>query len=303
MKMLLRLIPKLSRSAILSLSLAAVSFVIYLSNFRNLGSGDSVPASLLPIVLLTEGRIHFDSYEQHYKDTGNPVYFFVHTNRGVVSSYPLATGLLATPLYAIPVLWWKVIHKPTIEEWISFAGVMEKVAAAAITSISIAVFFITCRALNCQEVTAFWLSAAFAFGSEALSTSSQGLYMHGPGILFMLLSTFLALKQTELPTPKLALLLGLSCGIAIAIRLNNVLFVGPLLCWIRWKQPRRFFLTLVSTSVVVIALLANNRACYGNFTGAYVMNFGTRFLAGLEGVLFSPARGLLIYFRWRFSRS
>ena len=67
--------------------------MIYLS-VKTLGSGDTVPASLLPIVLLTEGRIYFDSYEQHYKDTGNPVYFFVHTKRGLVSSYPLATGLL-----------------------------------------------------------------------------------------------------------------------------------------------------------------------------------------------------------------
>jgi hypothetical protein len=62
-----------------------------------------------------------------------------------VSTYPLATGFLATPIYTIPVLGWKIIHKPTIEEWISFAGIMEKAAAAAITSISIIVFFYTCR--------------------------------------------------------------------------------------------------------------------------------------------------------------
>lgn len=83
---------------------------------------------------------------------------------------------------------------------------------------------------------------------------------------------------------------------AIAVRPNNVLFVGSLLCWILWKQPRKFFLTLVSTSVVVIPLLAYNIAYYGNVTGTYTMAFGTPFLTGLEGVLFSPARGLLIYF-------
>ena len=286
----------LSRDAAISLSLAAVSFVIYLSNFKTIAAEDTVPASLLPIVLLTEGRIYFDSYEQHYKDTGNPVYFFVHTNRGFVSSYPLATGLLATPVYAMPVLWWKVTRSPTIEDWISFAGIMEKVAAAAIVSISIVVFFYTCRALNCREVTAFWLSAAFAFGSEAWSTSSQGLWMHGPGILFMLLSTLLALRQAQAPSSKLAFLLGLSCGLAIAVRVNNVLFVGPILYWILCKQPRRFLLTLLSTSVIVIALLAYNRAFYGNFMGIYGMSFETPFLTGLDGVLFSPARGLLIYF-------
>jgi hypothetical protein len=74
-KSFFHLIPRLSHNATISLSLAAVSFVIYLS-VKTIGSGDTVPASFFPIVLLTEGRIYFDSYEQHYKDTGNPVYFF-----------------------------------------------------------------------------------------------------------------------------------------------------------------------------------------------------------------------------------
>src|SRR6516165_4664846 len=128
MRRFLHPLPALSRNVAISLSLAAVSFVVYLSNFKTIAAEDTVPASLLPIVLLTEGRIYFDSYEQHYKDTGNPVYsfVFVHTNRGLVSSYPLATGFLATPIYLIPVLWLKIIRSPTIEEWISFAGVMEK---------------------------------------------------------------------------------------------------------------------------------------------------------------------------------
>jgi hypothetical protein len=54
--------------------------------------------------------------------------------------------------------------------------------------------------------------------------------------------------------------------------------------------------TLVSTIIVVIPLIAYNRACYGNFTGAYGLDFSAPFLPSLEGILFSPARGLLIYF-------
>jgi hypothetical protein len=112
----------------------------------------------------------------------------------------------------------------------------------------------------------------------------------------MLLSTLLGLKLAEAPRPKWAFLLGLSCGMAFAVRLKNVLFVGPLLCWIPYKQPRRFLLTLLSTSAVIIPLLAYNRLYLGSFTGAYGMSFGTPFLTGLEGVLFSPTRGLLVYF-------
>ncbi len=296
MKTFLNLIPAVSRDTTLSLSLAAFSFIIYLSNFRTIGSGDTVPASLLPIILLTEGSIYFDSYGQHYEKNGNPAYFFHYTRGRTVSSYPLATGFLATPIYTIPVLGWKIIHKPTIEEWISFAGIMEKAAAAALTSISIIVFFYTCRTLNCQRVTAIWLSAAFAFGSEAWSTSSQGLWMHSPGISFMLLSTFLALRHERASSLRSAVLLGLCCGTAVAVRLNNILFVGPLLCWILWKRHRHFIPILISTAIVVIPLVAYNRSCYGTFTGAYGVDFTTPFLLGLEGSLFSPARGLFIYF-------
>jgi hypothetical protein len=145
-------------------------------------------------------------------------------------------------------------------------------------------------------VTAIWLSAAYAFGSEAWSTSSQGLWMHGPGISLMLLSTFLALRHERASSLGSAMLLGLCCGTAVAVRLNNILFVGALLCWILWQGHRHFIPILVSAAIVVIPLVAFNKACYGTFTGSYGVDFTTPFLSGLEGSLFSPARGLFIYF-------
>jgi len=87
MKTFLDLIPGVSRDTTLSLSLAAFSFMIYLRNFRTIGSRDTIPASLLPIILLTEGSIYFDSYGQHYEKNGNPAYFFHHTRGRTVSTY------------------------------------------------------------------------------------------------------------------------------------------------------------------------------------------------------------------------
>jgi hypothetical protein len=58
MKTFLNLIPGVSRDTTLSLSLAAFSFMIYLSNFRTIGSGDTIPAFLLPIILLREESIY-----------------------------------------------------------------------------------------------------------------------------------------------------------------------------------------------------------------------------------------------------
>jgi hypothetical protein len=118
MKTILSLIPAGFRDATVSLSLAVFSFVIYLSNFRTIGAGDTLSASLLPIVQLTEGSAYFDSYAPHYEKDGKLPYYFYRSHGRTVSSYPIATGLLATPIYAIPVLGWEIIHRPTIEEWI-----------------------------------------------------------------------------------------------------------------------------------------------------------------------------------------
>jgi hypothetical protein len=92
MRELLKSFSGTSRDAVLSLGLATLSFMIYLSNLRTIGSGDTVPASLLPIILLTEGSVYFDSYEKHYENSGYPIYFFRRVNGRTVSNYP-GTGM------------------------------------------------------------------------------------------------------------------------------------------------------------------------------------------------------------------
>jgi hypothetical protein len=92
------------------------------------------------------------------------------------------------------------------------------------------------------------------------------------------------------------LIVGLCCGIAIAVRINNVLFVGPLLCWILLRDRRSFFWCMVPVLILGTLLAAYNYAMFGNVTGSYANGFNEPLLKGLAGLLFSPARGLLIYF-------
>lgn len=229
-----------SRGLKLSLLLAIVAFIAYVGNLRTIVMGDSEPAAMLPIVLLTRHTTHFDSFEEYYRK--DPFgYAFRHTGHGYVAGYPLMTGIIATPFYAIPVLWMQTFRQPAIAGWVAFGRVMEKVTAAMLVAISVFLFFHTCIAMKATERAAFWLTVAFAFGTGSWSTASQALWMHGPGILFILLAVMLAAKHVENPRPKTALLLGTACGLAVAIRLNNVLFVAPLSLWVLWKRPRHIF--------------------------------------------------------------
>jgi hypothetical protein len=273
-----------------------LSFLVYLSNWRTINAGDTQPASLLPIALVLHGSIDLSMFERHYRNDPTNSAFFMHTERGYFSRYPLASGILAVPIYIVPVLLLEKFKQPTPDDWIKVAVVMEKISGALITSLSVGVFWLLARALGASRVCAATLTSAYGFGSEAWTISSQALWMHGPGVLFILLSILLSLKLREAPTPKRALIVGLCCGIAIAIRVNNALFVGPLLCWILIEDRRWFFWCMVPVLILGTLLAAYNYSMFGNLTGSYSSRFNEPLLNGLAGLLVSPGRGLLVYF-------
>ena len=275
-----------------------ISLVVYLSNWRTINAGDTQPASLLPIALMLHGSIDLSMFEQHYRNDPTNSAFFMHTERGYFSRYPLASGILAVPVYAVPVFLLKAIKQPTPDDWIKVAVVMEKISGALVTSLSVGVFWFVARALGAGRRCAAALTIAYAFGSEAWTISSQALWMHGPGELFILLSILLSLRLREAPTARKALLVGLCCGIAIVIRINNVLFVAPLLCWILIRNLYSFFWCMVPVLIVGTLLVVYNHAMFGSLTGAYSggAGFNEPLLNGLTGLLFSPGRGLLVYF-------
>ena len=162
--------------------LASLSF--YLSNGHSIRSGDTVPAGLLPIAVLLDGTVTLDRFAaEEQRQWSGHAYFLIPTNRGVVSFYPVATGLLAIPIYALPVLVKQLRDHPTPAEWIEFAPNYEKLSASIITGLSVVAFWWVCRALGFGAWLGLGLTALYALGSEAFATSAQALWQHGPGCL------------------------------------------------------------------------------------------------------------------------
>ncbi|MDA8079388.1 MAG: hypothetical protein M0Z79_10675 [Nitrospiraceae bacterium] len=272
---------------------------------RPIATGDSVPAALIPIALLTKGNMAMDEFNQHYIDyyqrrdgyrqeTPKP-YFFVATKYGYLSPYPIATGLILTPFYAVPVYVYNQMH-PTTAQWVFFAVVAEKISASAITAASVALFYLLCLKVGASRAMSLLLAAAYAFTTEAWVISSQALWQHGPGVFFILSSCLIALDHKEYPSVRKAVLIGLLCAVAVAIRPTNIIFCISLLLWTVAMRASYWLWCAIPVAAIASALGAYNIAIFGNVRGGYTMPFNADFLEGFSGILFSPGRGLLIYF-------
>ena len=69
--------------------------LVYDAGLRYVGSGDTVPAELLPISLLNDHDFDFREFV-----SGDLPYWFRLVRGRVVSNYPVLPGILNTPVYA-----------------------------------------------------------------------------------------------------------------------------------------------------------------------------------------------------------
>jgi hypothetical protein len=267
-----------------------------------MATGDTIPAALTPIVLITHGTLRMDAFRDYYLEHRIHPHFFLKTRHGVLSSYPIITGLVLTPLYVAPVLLYDRTH-PRIEDWLDFALSAGKLAAALLTAASVAVFYRLALRLGAGRRWAVGLSLAQAFATEAWSTSSQALWQHALSVLAILLASLLAVRQAEGPTLGRAFGFGAACALAVAARPTNLVFALPIFCWMVWTvvrpAPRRAAMLLASAAVPVLlggALVAYNLFFLRGLGGGYQWASSTSPLQSLAGLLWSPGRGLLIYF-------
>jgi hypothetical protein len=277
------------------------SFGVYLSNGRTDRSGDTVPASLIPVTVLLHGTTMLEGFsEEEHRRFANP-YWLEETPYGAASRYPLASGILSIPIYAVPVLLQEWRKPPlSIDEWRDFAvGPLQKVAASIFAAAAVGVFWSICVALGLRSGLTVALTVLYAFGSENFAISSQGLYQHGPGSLALLcaICAFLALQSR----PKTAaLLVGLFLALAVAIRINNLLLAVPIGVAALFQQPHLWRLLLIAPAFVAVLLVGYNKTVFGSLLGGGQRETGNLAVAnipsGLLGSFFSPARGLFLYF-------
>ncbi len=283
----------------LRLVLFLVCVAVYASNGKTLNMGDSVPARLIPVALLLDGTPMLDRFGEALGAGTRQAYFVRHTPYGLASFYPIATGLVATPIVAPAVAWIAWHDAPDPAAWVRISKGLEKVAATVLTALAVVVFHALCGALALPPTLALLATLTYAFGSQAFSTSAQALWQHGPGCLAILAALWCLVRAAQRER-RAALLAGFSAlaALAVAIRPHNLLLMAPFALVAAWRHPRDLLAIAVPALLGAAALVAYNLALFGSPGGGYgvAAPFSWDLATGVPGLLLSPGRGLFFYF-------
>jgi hypothetical protein len=305
--------------------LFCVMAVIYLANLRNVTTGDTWASRYVPFAILNQQTLAVDPYIERFTrpflEGKLPwgLYFAAQSHGHWMSSYPILTPILVTPLY-LPAAWW-VYHKhfdPSSDAMIFVSLAMEKLSAAVIAALSVSILYLAFRRVLAARA-ALLLALVYALASPTWSLSSQALWLQGLNELALALLIWALVRYDG--SRRVAFWIGLACALAIANKLTNALVVFPVMVWFVWRQIRpsgdeapgsarrltSFFAPLVALGALVMVY---NFYYFGNLFGAYESTFKNlgyvgieggfhgSWLQGIAGLLASPNRGLFVFVPW-----
>jgi hypothetical protein len=272
--------------------------VVYNANRRAISAGDTYPARYLPFAILQYHTVLLDPIASvTAQGRGDQAFWMVRLSGGhVISLYPVVVPVLIAPLYVPAVAY---LHR---EGWSDLrmdriARVMEKLTASLIASLSVALLYLLLRRRVAASI-ALLLTVAYAFGTTTWMISSQALWQHG---MAQLLVTSALLLLTGPCTARRAVAVGLLCGLIAANRPPDAILAAALAVYgVVWAGRRRAVLLAAAAALPISLVLVYNLGVAGNLAGGYGLKGKAEFLqhdllAGIGGVLFSPARGLFVF--------
>src|SRR5262249_53871627 len=169
--------------------------------------------------LMKEQAVGLDVFFRDWQP-GTPLPYWVQRVNGrYLSSYPLLPGLLAVPVYAVPVM---LLGG---DSWV-LVNVLAKLTASLIAALSVALVYLAAARLG-PDAVAVVVALVYALGTSVWSVASQGLWGHGPAALFLAASLVCILYAEE--RPWLLDAAGLATGLMLASRFITVFMAVALL--------------------------------------------------------------------------
>lgn len=261
----------------------AVPLLVFSIGSRYVGSGDTVPAELLPVSVLEHGTLTFP---QTLQPEWLP-YWFHATDRGVVSAYPILPGLLNVPVYAAA----RFAHLDLGEK----RFLLSRLTAAIVASLSVVFVYGILQPLLGSRRRALAFAFLYAFATEVWSVAARGLYQHGPALLFLSAGLYFILRAG----PRSTIAAGLCLGFAVLARPTAAAIALPLAAYAVSRHRSSAWRLAVGASIPAVLHGAYAWRFWGSpFSPAQAVgtaNFSGNFLQGLAGLLVSPSRGLLVF--------
>jgi hypothetical protein len=256
---------------------------VYSIGLRYLGSGDTAPAELLPISILTRGNLDLDEFISG----PTPPYWAQARGGHFVSSYPILPGLVNLPVYAAAHL--------TGCDLFTRRFRLSMYTSMLVASLSVLFVYLTLERLTASRRTALGFALVYAFATEVWSVASRALFQHGPALLFLSAGLYLLVRGG----PGATALAGLALALGVMARPSNLAIFLPLAAYVAIRDRPRFpaFLGLAAIPVLLHSLYAW-RYWGSPFSLAQPVapaNFSGNPLQGLTGLLVSPSRGLFVF--------
>lgn len=258
--------------------------LVYLTPQRYCGSGDTAPAELLPIALLHHHGFNLREFADPHKDL--PYYLYDAHGR-IISEYPVLPGLMNFPVYLAAHL----LHVPLFPH--RFA--LSLITASLVTTGSVVFLFLTLLNLTGDNAHSLAFSLLYAFGTNAWSTGAITLFQHGTSLLF-LTAAFYFLSS---PVSTRAAWAGLALAFAVANRPTNIIFALVLTVFVLIHRRKAIAGFVALAAIPAILLGVYSHLYWGSIfalgQGQGGWGFNGNMLAGLAGLLVSPARGIFIF--------
>jgi 4-amino-4-deoxy-L-arabinose transferase-like glycosyltransferase len=278
------------------LILFVLIYIVYNTVTRMSWSGDVVPAEFLPISLIVNQTLFFDSVLSMAEIGPNLAYAFPLVNGHYVSLFPIVTPVLVTPIYFISCVPLIIFGIPLN---LTLITIMAKTSATIVAALSCVFVYLTVKELFSKK-TALITVLVYAFATSTWSVSSQALWQHGTVELLLILMIWLIIRNEQEPSRKKIIVLGLLSGLFLFNRPPDAVLLLPVIGYVIWYERKNLPVYAISAAATALPFLVYNFSIFGNVFGGYKQNlvlfsFSIDSIRNFAGLLVAPNVGLLIF--------
>jgi hypothetical protein len=274
--------------------------------FTNGQSWDNIPTALLPLSIINEHNFDFNEFEQgkiklDKSEISESIYYFsINSDQKVVANYPIFPGLLMVPFYFLYGLVNPSIYETTTFFDNNLWNLVSNISIIVSSVTTIVLYKLSMEKLK-NHKKSLVICMIFMFATPVISTTSRFIWQHTFSLLFL----FLTLYFYEIKTNSLMFL---TAVLAFLVRPMTIILTLPLIVsaflfdkyLFSSKKYKIIDCVLFACSIILVLFQLLYSVLYldGNnmFAIQYALNrFNGNLFAGLLGLLFSPARGMLFF--------
>jgi hypothetical protein len=265
------------------------ALVVYQSNNRTIGSGDTAPMVPTALSILRQQDIALDEFIH----SEAPPYYVCRIDVHYYTRFGLGPAVLALPFVELARCGGGDLDDPVM------GARLEKVIASVVAAATGALVFLALLRVA-EPAPAAVLTTFFVLGSQNWSIASQALWQHGPVAACAAGSLWLELHSAGRGTVWVRLMQGILLGFSLGCRPTAGLLVLAFAALIAVREWRWLPAYLAGVLLAYGPFMWLHVHAYHSWLGPYVhaaseAKWSADLGLALAGNLVSPARGVLLY--------